>query len=81
MQELNTTHKVPEGNMGLPTDGSLSLEEEEEEVRDKEIEIEYEHDSRKQSLIEHFSYCLEHKMVKWPRPYDTWHTYDPDKRT
>ena len=63
MRELNTTHKVPEGNIGLQTDGSLSLEE--EEVRDNEIEIEYGHDSKKQTLIEHFSYCLENKMVKW----------------
>ena len=34
------------------------------------------------SLVEsnHFSYCAQNKMIKWPRENKQWHTYNPNKR-
>jgi hypothetical protein len=62
---------VPEADVGLPEDVDVAQEH---------VEIGPMHDSRKTMLINHFSYCAKHKMIKWPRQNQEWHTYNPKKR-
>ena len=71
-QRMVEMHKnVPEAEVGLPLDVEL----------DEEVEVGGPlHDVRKQMLINHFSYCAQNKMIKWPRENKKWHTYNPNKR-
>ena len=70
-------HKnVPEAEVGLPLDVELDIDDN----SDENVEVGPSHDVRKQMLINHFSYCAQNKMIKWPRENKKWHTYNPNKR-
>jgi hypothetical protein len=64
-----------EADVGLPADEDVN-DDDDEDVE----EVEPQHAARKQMLINHFSYCAQHKMIKWPRQNKEWHVYNPNKR-
>ena len=74
-QRMVEMHKgVPEAEVGLPLDVELDFDDN----SDEEVEVGPLHDVRKQMLINHFSYCAQNKMIKWPRENKKWHTYNPN---